>query len=152
MTVGAEVYQTRIDGGSDARTLPVISGTSWESEASPEAQDVGPETDAGTVEQPSPRSSDLLTEFLPFDRRSLENAIDRFLDQFATLGAELTDLREPANLLPVLAVAALTAVATEVALRRRRARAGVKRMPKEDAEGDLAGFAGFPNLWSLGEL
>jgi len=109
------------------------------------------ETDGGAVKMPLPRFSDLLTEFLPFDRSSLENAIDRFLDRFEGLGAGLTDLREPTNLVPAVAATALTALAAEVALRRLRARDQAKGAPAEDSEEELARFAGFPNLWNLGE-
>jgi hypothetical protein len=107
---------------------------------------------AGGVEMPSLQHSDLLTEFSPFDRSSLKDAIDRLLDQFESLGAELTDLREATNLIPAVAAAALTALAAEVALRRRRARDETAGTPAEDSEEELARFAGFPNLWNLGEL
>jgi hypothetical protein len=46
---------------------------------------------------------------------------------------------------------ALTTLAVEVALRRWRARDEANGAPAEDAEEELARFAGFPNLWSLGE-
>ena len=46
---------------------------------------------------PFPRGSDLLTEFLPFDRATLEDAIDRFLAPLEELGSELAvGRREPA--------------------------------------------------------
>ncbi len=99
--------------------------------------------------EPDPSSSGLLTDFLPFERRSLEAAIDRFLDQFESLGADLTDWRSPTELLPMLTAVAVTAVASEV-LRRRR-----QRDEANAADGDRAGgFGRFPGLqpgWGFGE-
>jgi hypothetical protein len=132
-----------------ALTGEVLGG--WEAGALPETESLDMETGAGDVEMPSLRYSDLLTEFLPFDRSFVENAIDRFLDRFESLGAELTDLRETTNLVPAVAATALTTLAVEVALRRWRARDEANGAPAEDAEEELARFAGFPNLWSLGE-
>ncbi len=132
-----------------ALTGEVLGG--WEAGALPETESLDIETGAGDVEMPSLRYSDLLTEFLPFDRSFVENAIDRFLDRFESLGAELTDLRETTNLVPAVAATALTTLAVEVALRRWRARDEANGAPAEDAEEELARFAGFPNLWSLGE-
>ena len=103
-----------------ALTGEVLGG--WEAGALPETESLDMETGAGDVEMPSLRYSDLLTEFLPFDRSFVENAIDRFLDRFESLGGELTDLRETTNLVPAVAATALTTLAVEVALRRWRAR------------------------------
>ena len=132
-----------------ALTGEVLGG--WEAGALPETESLNMETGAGDVEMPSLRCSDLLTEFLPFDRSFVENAIDRFLDRFESLGGELTDLRETTSLVPAVAATALTTLAVEVALRRWRARDEANGAPAEDAEEELARFAGFPNLWSLGE-
>jgi hypothetical protein len=125
----------------------------WEAGALPETESLDMEAGAGDVEMPSLRYSDLLTEFLPVDRSFVENAIDRFLDRFESLGAELTDLRETTNLFPAVAATALTTLAVEVALRRWQARDEdeANGAPAEDAEEELARFVGFPNLWSLGE-
>jgi hypothetical protein len=125
-------------GGRDAAALP-------------ETEPLDRQNGAGEVEMTSLRCADLLTEFLPFDRAFVENAIDRFLDRFESLGAELTDLREMTNLVPAVAATGLTALALEVALRRWRARDEANGAPAEDAEEELARYAGFPNLWSLGE-
>src|SRR5208337_2734372 len=70
-----------------ALTGEVLGG--WEAGALPETESLNMETGAGDMEMPSLRYSDLLTEFLPFDRSFVENAIDRFLDRFESLGAEL---------------------------------------------------------------
>ena len=101
-----------------ALTGEVVGGR--EAGALPKTESVDMETGAGAVEMPSLRYSDLLTEFLPFDRSFVENAIDRFLDRFESLGAELTDLRETTSLIPVAAATAVTTLAVEVALRRWR--------------------------------
>ncbi len=133
---------------------PALTGEllgGWEARALRETESLDRQAGAGVVEMPSLRSADLLTEFLPFDRSFVENAIDRFLDRFESLGADLTDLRETTNLVPAVAASGLTALAVEVALRRWRARDEAKGDPAEDAEEELARYAGFPNLWSLGE-
>lgn len=132
-----------------ALTGEVVGGR--EAGALPKTESVDMETGASAVEMPSLRYSDLLTEFLPFDRSFVENAIDRFLDRFESLGAELTDLRETTSLIPVAAATAVTTLAVEVALRRWRARDEANGAAAEDAEEELVRFAGFPNLWSLGE-
>jgi len=144
----AAVFHATI-AANPALTGGVLGGC--EAGALPETESLDMKTGAGDVEMPSLRYSDLLTEFLPFDRSFVENTIDRFLDRFESLGAELTDLRETTNLVPAVAATALTTLAVEVALRRWRARDEANGAPAEDAEEELARFAGFPNLWSLGE-
>ncbi len=104
---------------------PVLIGeVLGDGEAGPLPETESPHLGTGgrDAAMPSPRSSDLLTEFLPFDRSFVENAIDGFLDRFESLGAELTDLSETTNLVSVAAATAVTTLAVEVALRRWRAR------------------------------
>jgi hypothetical protein len=106
----------------------------------------------GLVEVPSPRRSDLLTDFLPFDRTSLEHAIDRFLDQFEDLGAGRSHSRGLTNLLTEVTVVAVALAASNVALRL------LGRSPEDEAAlagadvgANLDGFPGLPDPWSLGE-
>jgi len=132
-----------------AQTNKVLGGR--DATALPETESLDRQTGAGEVEMTSLRCAELLTEFLPFDRAFVENAIDRVLDRFESLGAELTDLRETTNLVPTVAATALTTLAVEVALRRWRARDEANGGAVEDDEDELARFAGFPDLWSLGE-
>jgi hypothetical protein len=96
----------------------------------------------------SPRYSDLLVEFLPFDRSSLENAIDRFLERFETVGTEFADWSEPGGLVPAIVGTALTVVAVGVTLRQQLARDEARR---STAEEELARFARFPNPWRMEE-
>jgi hypothetical protein len=100
---------------------------------------------------PLPQYSDLLVEFLPFDRSTLENAIDRFLNRFENLGAELTELSEPSGAVPVVVATALAAVAADFTLRKQRGRDDAKEESAEDPEGELARCAGIPILWRLEE-
>ena len=110
--------------------------------------------DAGLDECPeiaqaaaSPRCSDLLTEFLPFDRARIEDAIDRFLAPLEGLGQELASWSPSMELLPAATLIATTALATEVM--RRRIRVG---RPVDDEGGeDLALIHGHPWAWGLGE-
>jgi hypothetical protein len=96
---------------------------------------------------PSPRSADLLTDFLPFDRASLEDAIDRFLAPLEDLGVELANWRPSTGLIQAAAFVATATVATEVV--RRRLRGG--EAAEEDADGAFARYPDHPWAWSLGE-
>jgi hypothetical protein len=96
---------------------------------------------------PPPRCADLVTEFLPFGRASLEGAVDRFLAPFDRLGSELIHWQSPVDLIPAATVVATAALAWEAV--RRRARAGTTA--HEEREEDFARFPGYPTAWSLGE-
>jgi hypothetical protein len=150
MSAGGEVSQV------EAGSVPVMAAAPGDGRAvgsGPAAETMRMETesDGGSGLRASPRYSDLLVEFLPFDHTSLDNAIDRFLEGFETLGTELSDWPEPAGVVPGLVGTALTALAAEVALRQQLARHEGKRPSAEDAEDELAGLAVFPNLWRLEE-
>ena len=104
------------------------------------------ESDPVEEPPPAPRSSDLLTEFLPFDRASLEDAIDRFLAPLEDLGGELANWSSPTSLLPAATVVATAALASEVLRRRYR------RDDGEDARrGPRPISPVIPTAWSLGE-
>jgi hypothetical protein len=149
-SAGGEVSQVSA-GSIHAVTAIPGGGQELRSVAEADAMRVQTENDRGGGSGPSPRYSDLLVEFLPFDRASLENAIDRFLEGFETLGTELTDLREPASLVPALVGTGLTALAVAATLRQQLARQEAKRSSADEAEEELARFAGFPNSWRLEE-
>jgi hypothetical protein len=101
---------------------------------------------------PSPRNSDLLTDFLPFDRSSLEEAIDRFLDSFEGLGAELAEWPSLAGLVPAATAIVLASLASTAARRGGPAGRGAGRRAGEEGEDpDLLRFPGHPGLWGLGE-
>jgi hypothetical protein len=106
-------------------------------------------TEPALIEEsaPSPRSAGLLTEFLPFDRASLEDAIDRFLAPLENLGGELLDWRPSPGLVHAAAFVTAATVATEAVRRRLRIRGA-----SEDAgEEDFARFPGHPSAWGFGE-
>jgi hypothetical protein len=66
------------------------------------------------------RSADLVTEFLPFDRASVENAIDQFLEGFEGLSASLpTDLEMAMIMSAGSTLMAIAAVSTAMIVRRR---------------------------------
>jgi hypothetical protein len=65
----------------------------------------------------TPRRSDLLTDFLPYDRASLEQAIDRFLARFDDLGAALSRSRGPTDLLTEIMAVAVAFTAAKIGLR-----------------------------------
>jgi hypothetical protein len=102
------------------------------------------------VEEPTPlpRSADMLSEFLPFHRAMLEDAIDHFLAPLEDLGTELVNWSPATGLLPAATLVATAALATEAV--RQRIRGG--QAVGEEAEEDFARFPGYPNAWSLGEL
>ena len=90
-------------------------------------------------EVPDPQAADLITSFLPFDRSSLEAAIDRFLDPFDDLASSMPGLRGPMGLVPASLAVAVTVLAVDVALRLRRSagrggrggrRGGPRRVPR----------------------
>jgi hypothetical protein len=116
------------------------------------AQIPATENASSQTEVSLPQESDVLTRFLPFDRASLELAIDRFLSEFEGLGAELSRLDGSMNLLPGLIAIAVGVSAAGLAVRIRR-----------NADSDLAAslsagpigdedFPGLPRSWSWSEL
>jgi hypothetical protein len=143
---------------SDTQTvaLKVLDGAPSGSDVETDEQ---PQTGGAVIEPqaidgglPSPGHADLLTEFLPFDRASVEGAIDQFLDQFEGLGASLPDLQGVVSLVPAFAAVAATALASEVILRRRRRGLGLKGRTEHDPEEALDRFSRLPNLWNSVEL
>ena len=110
------------------------------------------EGEAGRLDVPSPQKSNLLTDFKPFGRSSLEHAIDRFLHRFEDLGPGLSGFGRPSYLLAEVLAVTVAVLASEVVI-------GVLGRPSGDeaaaAEADVAvrtdGFAGLSDPWSLGE-
>jgi hypothetical protein len=101
-----------------------------------------PPLDAAIV---SPRCADLLTEFLPFDRRSLVDAVDRFLEPLKDIGSELVRWESPTGLAAAALVVVVGAVAWDAARRNARADAA----GRDEREDDLALLPGDPSEWSL---
>jgi hypothetical protein len=106
-------------------------------------------TESNEVEEPTtpPRCADLLTEFLPFNRATLEDAIDRFLAPLEDLGTELVNWSPSTGLLPAATLAATAALAMEAV--RPRIRSG--QAVGEETDEDFARFPGYPKAWRLGE-
>jgi hypothetical protein len=94
---------------------------------------------------PDPQRADLLSHFLPFDRSALEDALDRFLDSSAGLGAAMSGGMGPLSVVPALLALAVSILACDVALHLRRSR-GDERLADGDA-GPLH-FPGLPGLRS----
>jgi hypothetical protein len=91
------------------------------------------------------QGSDLITHFLPFDRASLETAMEQFLDEVEGLGDSISALDETVNLLPAAVAVTLALSTAGVAIRLRR---------DEESASDpaAAAFPGLPGGWNLGEL
>jgi hypothetical protein len=105
------------------------------------------ETGAGRGSSSSLGCADLLTEFLPFDRATLENAIDRFLEPLDDLGAGWGSRSLSSPLIPATTLVIATGLAAEVARRRLR---GGPRAAEEGEEG-FAPLPGYAAAWGLGE-
>jgi hypothetical protein len=101
------------------------------------------------VEEPAPppRCADLLTEFLPFGRAALEDAIDGFLAPLDRLGSELAQSQSPVNLISAATIVVTAALAWEAV--RRRARSATPA--REERDEHFARFPGYPTAWSLGD-
>jgi hypothetical protein len=107
------------------------------------------EGDAQELEIPPPQPSGLITDLRIFDRASLEQAIDQFLQQCEDLGEGLSQLRGPSDWLGefVAVTLALTAwkVVPKVLARSRR---GEAELAGADVVSSLDGFSGLPGSWS----
>jgi hypothetical protein len=146
MNAGSDAY--RMTARSAPSPVPRSLATSELGEQAPsDVEGVATEPALIAEPAPSPRYAGPLTEFLPFDRASLEDAIDRFLAPLEDLGAELVDWRPSPGLVHVAALVATATVATEVVRRRLRFQGGM-----EDAgEEAFARFPGHPSAWGFGE-
>ncbi|HEV3121003.1 MAG TPA: hypothetical protein VGY53_03835, partial [Isosphaeraceae bacterium] len=116
-------------------------------EASGSGSQLSPDASSPAADELSsaePQQADLLTRFLPFDRASLENAIDEFLEQVNDLGASLPDLSVPMRLVPATLAVASALLASEAAL-RLRLRSQTAEPEAEDESGSPP-FPGLPNI------
>ena len=105
------------------------------------------EAGAGAAPRPSLQYADLLTEFLPFDRATLEHAIDTFLEPLEDLGSEWASGSPSTSLIPTATLVVTTALAAEVV--RRRVLGGRRTVVEGDE--DLGRFPGYASAWGLGE-
>jgi len=98
-----------------------------------------------------PHAAGLIAEVIPFDRATLEHAVDRFFDQLEDLG--VGQLAEPVlpRVLPLTLTVIAAVAGAEIARRRFRDRGCGGRDPRRrDPIGseELLGFPELPGSWS----
>jgi hypothetical protein len=98
-----------------------------------------------------PHAAGLIAEVIPFDRASLEHAVDQFFDQLEDLGVGQLVEQGSMRVLPLSLTVIGTVAAAEVTRRRFRAKAGgghdTRRRDPLGSE-DLLGFPELPGSWS----
>jgi hypothetical protein len=114
MSLSGALTPLRLAGASQWGPLP---GTRLPAPRSAKAARVAPGDQAAGIGTQSPQRGDLITDFKPYDRTSLEQAIDRFLARFDDLGAELSQSAAPTDLLTEIAAVAVAFTAAKVGLR-----------------------------------
>ena len=99
------------------------------------------------LEAPDPHLADMILNFLPFDRSTLDEAIDQFLDPFDGMVSSMPTLRGPLGLVTASLAVAVTVLAAEAAIRIRRSK---DEGFDADAVEGLVAFPGLPRLrrWS----
>lgn len=106
----------------------------------------------GAKAEAAPRRSDLLSDFLPFDRRSLEDAFDQFFDQLEDLGDGVPAPRDSTHTIPDSLILAAAIGALELGRRYwRRRRVSGEAGRDETTEGADDGdgrYSGWPGHWS----
>ncbi len=105
----------RLTGAGPLAPVPIPRLTGAGSGGNSQASTVDP-AGAG-LGAPSSRPSDLLTDFKPFDRGALEDAIDRFLTHFDDLGNAPTGAHGPTDLLTEIMAVAVALTSAKVGLR-----------------------------------
>jgi hypothetical protein len=101
------------------------------------------------LEVPAPQRSDLITEFVPFDRAAVEQAIDRFFQQFEDLGAGLAPLQGPTDVLVELLAVAMALTAWKVVPKMLgRSQEDEAELVAVDVVTSLDGISGLPGSWS----
>jgi hypothetical protein len=153
---GLEGFHSAADLGisvTPARALHavLVRGASRSDDRPSEPLRLDLEVGSGSDSAPAPRSSGLLTDFLPFDRSSLAEAIDRFLVQFEDIRAELSEWPSPSGVLSAAAAIASVTLASEAA-RRSRLRGDRRTSTGEDGHDEFARLPGFPDAWTLGRI
>jgi hypothetical protein len=100
---------------------------------------------------PLPHAAGLIAEVLPFERASLEQAVDQFLDQLEGLGSGPLLEPGPVHLVPMSLTLMGVVTAAELARRQLRSRAGRKGTNGRQrplGSGELLGFPELPGSWS----
>jgi hypothetical protein len=102
-------------------------------------------------ELPLPQSAGLIADILPFDRASLEEAVDQLFEHLEDLGVGQLVEQGPTRVLPLSLALLGTVTAVEVARRRLRSSPGCgQSVRRRDALGseELLGFPELPGSWS----
>ena len=109
---------TKKFSGSDAHLADIDRSLTLEGSGLAQTQphcDVPESRNQGTVATteavPSPQRSDIMTDFMPFDRTAMGHSIDRFLEQLEDLGADLSWLQGPRDLVVQLVSVAVALTA-----------------------------------------
>ncbi len=109
--------------------------------------------DPGTVEAAidAPQPTQLLTNFLPFDRATVERAVDTFLEQLVDLRSDATGGVEVGRVITGIVVVAAVTTASSVILRRYQNQTRKpESITRSQAVLDL--FKCPSNLWKMGEI
>jgi hypothetical protein len=88
------------------RAIPELGSHSAAGTTEAELLRVVEEARAGGMAVPSPQRSDVIMDFVPFDRAAIGQTIDQFLQQLGDLGARLTWLQGSTDLFVELLVVA----------------------------------------------
>ena len=110
-----------------------------------------PLTNGNQEEIPLPHAAGLVAGVLPFDRASLEQAVDQFFDRLEDLGVGQFVEQAPSRVLPLSLTVIGTVTAVEVARRRFRSKTnGGISTRRQDAlsSEELRGFPELPGSWS----
>ncbi len=148
---GGEDGALLLDVGALAGSEPhrwLAAADNDESSSTPNEEVPAPNETADSISD-SPVAADLITEFLPFDRNTLDAAIDRFTAPLEELGSNLTGWAPQWDAASGTMLVLATALAIEVA--RRRLRDGRPHDASESPDEELARFPGHPSTWGLGE-
>jgi hypothetical protein len=110
-----------------------------------------PLTNGNQKEMPLPHAAGLVAGVLPFDRASLEQAVDQFFDRLEDLGVGQFVEQAPSRVLPLSLTVIGTVTAVEVARRRLRSKTGggnSSRRQEALSSEELRGFPELPGSWS----
>lgn len=100
---------------------------------------------------PLPHAAGLIANVVPFDRASLEQAVDQFFNQLEDLGMGQLVEQRPTHVIPLSLAVLGTVTAVEVARRRLRSRTALGNAPRREdplASEELLGFPELPGSWS----
>jgi hypothetical protein len=115
------------------------------------ATSLDPIVDGNQAKLPLPHAAGLIANVVPFDRASLEQAVDQFFNQLEDLGVGQLVEQGPTHVIPLSLALLGTVTAVEVARRRLRSRTALgKAARRQDplASEELLGFPELPGSWS----